>query len=128
MGREKKRRVHPPTLAKAREMRKPQTPAEKKLWRRLRKVKLEGFKFRRQQAIGHFIADFYCAKSKLIVEIDGDTHAEHTAYDVSRTMRLMKRGYQVMRFTNSDVHSRLTLVLEAVLAECKRRAEPSKRR
>ncbi|HET7377519.1 MAG TPA: DUF559 domain-containing protein, partial [Anaerolineae bacterium] len=65
MQRDKQHRVYPPILAAARELRHPQTPAEIKLWARVRDRQLGGFKIRRQQPIGRFIIDFYCADRKL---------------------------------------------------------------
>ena len=50
------------------------TPSEKRLWQKLRQKQLLGFKFRRQQAIDRFIVDFYCAKARLVVEVDGGIH------------------------------------------------------
>jgi len=48
------------------------TEAEKILWEHLRKFRSEGFVFRRQHPIVFFIADFYCHKIKLVIEVDGD--------------------------------------------------------
>ena len=59
----------------AREMRKEPTPAERALWKVLRNRRLAGFKFRRQVTFGPYILDNYCARAKLVVETDGDTHA-----------------------------------------------------
>ncbi len=58
-------------LKLAGELRKNQTPAEKALWQALRKRNLRGHKFRRQHPVGHFIVDFYCHSSKLVIEVDG---------------------------------------------------------
>jgi very-short-patch-repair endonuclease len=85
MPNEKQHRIYPPLLARAREMRHPQTPAESRLWSRLRNAQLGGFKFRRQHPIDRFIADFYCAACRLVIEIDGDSHAAQAEYDVART-------------------------------------------
>jgi very-short-patch-repair endonuclease len=63
------------------------------------------------------IADFYCAKVKLIIEIDGDSHAEpdQAEYDAARTEWLKARGYRVIRFGNNDVHGNLYAVLKVIL-------------
>ncbi len=116
MVREKRLSVARKTLARARQLRRPMTPAEKKLWWRLSAGKLGGFKFRRQHPIGAYIVDFCCMERRLVVELDGDTHAEREAYDASRTEWLNAQGYRVVRFTNADVHERLPAVLDAVLA------------
>ena len=112
--------IDPDIQLRARELRKEPTAAEKKLWRRLRDEQIPGCKFRRQQPIGRFIVDFFCSESRLVVEIDGDTHAEQESYDASRTEWLTKKGYRVIRFANADVLYRLNAVLEVILEECQR--------
>jgi len=64
MSKPRQHRIYPPILARAREMRHPMTPAEAKLWARLRNRQLDGLKFRRQHAIGRFIIDFYYAAGR----------------------------------------------------------------
>ena len=115
---DKRHRVHPSIRARARELRQPQTPAEQRLWSRLRNRQLGGIKFRRQHPIDRFIVDFYCAACRLVIEIDGDSHADQVEYDQARTEWLEARGYRVIRFTNRDVQARLDAVLEAILKEC----------
>ncbi|MBN1657212.1 MAG: endonuclease domain-containing protein [Anaerolineae bacterium] len=112
--------MHPNVRERARELRREQTPAEQILWRRLRGAQLAGYKFRRQHPIGRFIVDFCCASARLIVEVDGDVHAENgqAAYDVARTECLEAEGYRVLRVTNYDVYQRLDGVLEAILRAC----------
>jgi very-short-patch-repair endonuclease len=117
---EKQHRLYPPLLAAARELRQPQTPAEQKLWPRLRDRQLAGFKFRRQHPIDRFIVDFYCAETKLCVEIDGDSHAEQAEYDQARTAYLNESGYSVIRFTNREVFKHLEVVLQQIADECQR--------
>ncbi len=115
--------VHPAILARAREQRHPLTPAETKVWARVRKLQLS-YKIRRQHPIWRFIADFYCAEARLVIEIDGDSHvgADQVAYDAARTAWLEARGYHVIRFHNDDVHSNLEAVLSAIQAACLRLA------
>ena len=113
-------RIHPTTLARARELRQPQTPAEERLWRLLRGRQLVGYKFRRQHPIGRFIVDFYCAACHLIVEVDGDSHVVQPEYDQARTGWLEDTGHTVVRFTNHEVFETPDAVLEAI-AECCRR-------
>jgi very-short-patch-repair endonuclease len=113
----KKERIHPSIRTRARELRQPQTPAERALWRRLRNRQL-GPKFRRQHPIGRFIVDFYCAEARLATEIDGDSHAEQAKYDAQRTAWLAEQGTRVIRFTNRQVHQQIEAVLEAILNEC----------
>ncbi|MCC7355220.1 MAG: DUF559 domain-containing protein [Anaerolineae bacterium] len=111
---------HPAILARARELRRPQTPAESRLWARLRNGQLGGFKFRRQHPLGRFIVDFCCVACRLVVEIDGDSHSEQVAYDAARTERIRENGYRVIRFSNRDIEHRLAAVLEVILAECRK--------
>ncbi len=90
---------------RARELRREMTPAEKKLWRHICDNQL-GVQFRRQHAVGPYIVDFFCAKRKLVVEVDGDSHAEseQAKYDAERTQWLNEqKNYSVVRFWNTDV-------------------------
>ena len=115
---------HPRTLPKvlqaARELRQPQTPAEQKLWSRLRNRQLTGLKFRRQHPIDRFIIDFYCDEAKLCIEVDGDSHAEQIEYDQARTAYLNELGYTVIRFTNREVFTHCEAVLQSIADECDR--------
>ena len=121
----KQHRIYPPLLQAAHELRQPQTPAEQKLWSRLRNHQLEGLKFRRQHPIDRFIIDFYCAEAKLCIEIDGDSHAEQIEYDQARTEYLNERGYTVIRFTNREVFNQCEAVLQRIADECNRLIQPS---
>ena len=89
----------------AQEMRKNPTESEKALWTILRKLCDKGYIFRRQHPIDIFIADFYCHKLKLIVEVDGDVHDSEKAveYDDGRSAELEKYGLSIIRFTNDQV-------------------------
>ncbi|TRT97231.1 endonuclease domain-containing protein [Microcystis aeruginosa] len=99
-------------VARAKELRKNMTLAEKKLWYSY----LKNFKFKvlRQRPIDHFIVDFYCPSLKLVIEIDGDTHFtdEGKAYDKERTARLESYELKVIRFTNSQVLRNFEAVCE----------------
>jgi very-short-patch-repair endonuclease len=105
-------------LYRARELRRNTTKAEERLWRQLRSRNIEGLKFRRQHPVGSFIVDFYCPQSKLIIEVDGGSHADQQEYDQQRTEWLQARGYRVIRFTNDDVKEALDGVIERILEEC----------
>ncbi|HEY9750965.1 MAG TPA: endonuclease domain-containing protein [Allocoleopsis sp.] len=91
------------------------TPAEQILWQALKRKQLHGLKFRCQHPVGPFIADFLCAKHKLIIELDGTVHNQQTDYDNSRTEQLKAYGYQVVRFRNQEVFANLDAVLERIL-------------
>ncbi len=102
--------------ARARELRREMTPAEKKLWARIRFGQLDGAHFRRQHAVDRFIVDFFCAKARLVIEVDGDSHAVQAEYDAARTQWLNEqRHYRVLRFTNDEVYRNIEAVLEAIL-------------
>ncbi|HEX7409229.1 MAG TPA: DUF559 domain-containing protein [Candidatus Binatia bacterium] len=101
----------------ARELRRALTPAEQQLWQHLRSRQLAGYGFRRQYPVGRFIVNFFCPAAQLVIEVDGDSHAEQTDYDAERTRWLNEqKGYTVLRFTNGDVHHNLTAVLDAIVA------------
>lgn len=100
---------------RARELRKEMTPAEMRLWQALRGNALDGAYFRRQHAVGPYILDFYCAKSKLAIEIDGDSHLEQGQYDAERTRWLeSEKGMRVLRFSNQDVLCDLDGVIQTI--------------
>lgn len=93
------------------------TPAEKKLWQHLRNGQLNGAWFRRQHAVGPYIVDFFCAKAKLVVEIDGDVHAdpEQARRDAERTKWLNEqKDYRVIRFWNNEVLHNIDGVLAKI--------------
>ena len=96
-------------VEKAREYRKNQTPAEKVIWGKLLKNRhLLGYKFTRQKPLLHFIADFYCSKLLLIVEIDGEYHKYQIARDEERSRELEEYGLKVIRFSNEDILLKLS--------------------
>ena len=100
----------------ARKNRNNPTPAEKKLWFEvLCRKRFEGYKFTRQKPLGGYIADFYCSKLKLVIEIDGDTHAENTEYDEMRTNILKQYGLKVLRYTNRDVMNNIEGVYQDLM-------------
>ncbi len=105
---------HPPQIKLAKRLRKTQTDAERRLWARLGAKRLAGVKFRRQQPIGPYIADFVCFEHGLIVELDGGHHqsSEQLAHDKKRTAWLESQGFRVLRFWDNEVLSNTEGVLE----------------
>ena len=97
---------------RARAMRREMTPAEKKLWYGF----LRNFKYRvlRQRPIDHYIADFYCAKLKLVIELDGRHHLNTTEYDNKRTNILQLYGLRIIRFTNEQILTDLANVCKQI--------------
>jgi len=91
-------------LARSRELRRDSTEAEKRLWAILRNRNLDGWKFRRQFTIDSYVVDFCCIAERLIIEIDGEQHADaRKRYDDARTRELKARGFRVLRFWNTEV-------------------------
>jgi very-short-patch-repair endonuclease len=82
-------------------LRKNMTASEKILWGQLNKKQL-GVRFKAQQPIDIFIADFYCHKFKLVIEIDGEIHETQKEYDEGRTAVLERFGLTVIRFSNYE--------------------------
>ena len=99
---------------RAQELRKNQTKEENLLWYRfLRKYP---HRFRRQYVIGNYIADFFCHRAKLVVELDGSQHyaSQEMDYDLKRTSYLESQGLKVLRFTNLDVLRQFDAVCAAI--------------
>ncbi len=101
-------------LEKAKTLRKNQTEAELYLWQHLRAHRLHGLKFKRQKPMGHYIVDFICIESRLIIELDGSHHADQQEYDAIRTDWLQAQQYQVLRFWNHEVLNNLHIVLDTI--------------
>ena len=100
--------------ALAQNLRKNQTKEEARLWYQF----LRGYpdRFRRQFQIDPYIVDFYCAKAKLVVELDGSQHYEsyNQQYDTERTQYLENKGLTVLRFTNTEVNLQFRSVCEKI--------------
>ena len=98
----------------AKALRKNMTPWERKLWYEfLRNYPVQ---FQRQKAIGDYIADFYCAKAKLVIELDGDGHYtdEQIKKDEIRTKELEAMGLTVLRVCNTDIDRNFRGVCDTV--------------
>ena len=93
------------------------TEPEKKLWNFLR-LKLNGFKFRRQHPFGQYILDFYCHRAKLAIEIDGKYHEspEQKKLDKTRTSEIENSGIKELRFTNEEVINQFEEVKTIILS------------
>jgi very-short-patch-repair endonuclease len=105
---------------RARAFRRYMTPEEARLWQHLRANQMDGLRWRRQQVIGGFIADFYCHAAGVVVEIDGDIHLHQADYDRARDEVLARSGLRVLRFSNDDVITRLDQVLARIRSTCQR--------
>ena len=106
----------PRNTARARELRNAATPAERHLWRYLNRSQL-GAKFSRQMEITPYFADFACRQLKLVVELDGFSHDLCADYDARRDVFMESKGYQVLRFTNTDALANTEGVLLTITAE-----------
>jgi very-short-patch-repair endonuclease len=119
------KRSNPKTMHRAGELRKEPTPAERRLWARLRGRKLNGVRFRRhprkngggRSPIGNFIPDFVSIKKKLVIELDGSQHLEQAEYDDERTQYFELLGYKVIRFWNNAVMKDIDAVIRAIELE-----------
>jgi very-short-patch-repair endonuclease len=91
------------------------TEAEKMLWYHLKRG-VNGLKFRRQHPIGVYVADFYCHKMKLVIELDGSIHEvkEIMERDKRREDDLKNWGYEIIRFKNQEVEQHLGTVLTTI--------------
>jgi very-short-patch-repair endonuclease len=100
----------------ARSLRRNATSAERRLWQGLRREQVAGFRFRRQVILGGFVADFACFEARMVIEVDGATHAtdEEIARDAARSAVLAAQGYDVLRFTNDDIFHNLDGVLDMI--------------
>ncbi len=107
-----------PTL-RAQELRSSATDAEKRLWRRLSRRQLCGFKFSRQMPVGSFICDFMCREALLVIELDGGQHSVQAEKDRNRTRYIVSEGYRVLRFWNNDVFGNMDGVLQAIATALK---------
>ena len=105
-------------LSFAKRLRREMTPAERALWRALRRNALDGLHFRRQQVIEGFIVDFYCDAVKLAIEVDGKPHEEQGEYDELRAEVIARQGVRIIRIPNEALHD-----IEAVIEFIKEKIE-----
>jgi len=110
----------------ARELRKNMTPWERKIWYLF--LKDYPVRFQRQKPIGNYIVDFYCAKARLVLELDGGGHyePEQSEHDELRTRDLEKQNLRVIRISNRDIDENFRAVCEMVDREVQK-ATPQSR-
>ncbi len=106
-------------LDAAREHRKNPTKSEKILWQALRGKKLDGVKFRRQQPIGVYIADFYSTAYRLVIEVDGGIHEFQQEADAERDEMMKTLGLNVLRLPAEMVENDLRGALERIQEKIK---------
>lgn len=97
------------------------TYAETLLWSRIRDNKI-GYYFRRQHPLSNYVVDFYCHRLSLVIEVDGNVHADNTVQlqDQSKQESLESYDLNVLRFTNEEVIKNLDGVVESIREEGKR--------
>lgn len=112
-----------------RKLRKEQTTAEQQLWECIRARRLNGLKFRRQHPLGRYIADFYCAEKRLVVELEGKVHElkDQKEYDKIRQETIEAMGLTVLRLKNEEVLDALETVLAKIAAPAHSPSPPGER-
>jgi len=101
----------PALTQRAKAMRADMSEPETRIWLQLRAGRFGNVKFRRQKVIGNYIVDFAANAPKLVVELDGDSHAGQESYDAARTRYLESEGYRVVRYSNTEVMENMDGVL-----------------
>jgi len=93
------------------------TDAERLLWSKLKGKQLKDLQFNRQKPIGNYIADFYCLKAKLVIEVDGGQHysCDGKQKDKIRDDYMAQHGLRVLRFSDRDVLKNIDGVIETIL-------------
>lgn len=98
----------------SRNLRTNMTDAEQLLWSKIRRKQFKGVQFYRQKIIGNYIADFFCAKSKLVIKLEGGQHYSAEGKDRNRDNYMAGEGITVLRFSDRDVLNNLNSVLEEI--------------
>jgi len=108
--------VNPQHRSRAKRLRRTMTRAETLLWRYLKAHRIGGIGFRRQVPMGGYIADFVCHSTRLVVELDGESHdfESRLRHDKKRDAWFVSQGYAVLRFTNEQVLANLEGVIETI--------------
>ncbi|MBQ7504458.1 MAG: endonuclease domain-containing protein [Clostridia bacterium] len=113
---------HNPELTfNARKLRKNMTKEERHLWYDF--LSTYPIRFLRQRVLYNYIVDFYCAKAKLVIELDGDQHyqALGQSRDIVRDNKLQNYGITVLRFSNYDIHKNFSGICDTIDSEVQKR-------
>ncbi len=115
------RKRNPDLTANARALRQDMSKAERHLWYDF--LSRYSARFQRQKVLGRYIADFYCAEARLVVEVDGPSHQGEEArlYDQRRTAFLEEYGLAVLRVNNEAVLKHFSEVCDAIHVTIQRR-------
>jgi very-short-patch-repair endonuclease len=111
-------------IARARQLRKKETWAEKLVWSWLRARRFADYKFRRQHPIGIYHLDFFCEEAELNVELDGSQHGfpDQRKHDLEREGFLQSRGIKTLRFWNSHLRRNTQSIRDVIFEELQKRA------
>jgi len=112
------------SMSSARRLRRQLSLPEMLLWRLLR-VRRRELRFRKQHAIGPFVADFYCPAAKMVIEIDGATHDQRQDADGGRDAYMTSLGLRVVRISATDVLADPEAVADGIYRLCEELAGPS---
>ncbi|MBL8771406.1 MAG: endonuclease domain-containing protein [Phenylobacterium sp.] len=107
-----------PEIERARRLRADMSRPEVILWSRLKRLRGEGYHFRRQAPFRGFFLDFVCYSRRLVVEVDGGQHGEEpqAAHDAMRDAILRRHGFTVLRVPTGAVRSNMIGVMESIVA------------
>jgi very-short-patch-repair endonuclease len=113
----------PHIFEKTNELRSNMTKAEKLLWNKLQNNKILGLRFKSQHPIDTYIADFYCHRLKLVIEVDGGIHSdpENAEYDIGRSFEMNNFDIKVIRFKNKEIEAEIENVIKVIESICKER-------
>jgi very-short-patch-repair endonuclease len=92
------------------------TEAEKLLWSKIRRKQVNDYQFYRQKILGSYIVDFYCPKTKLIIELDGSQHynSEGISKDKTRDTYMKRLGLNVLRISDNEIFNNINGVIEKI--------------
>ena len=104
------------STSRARELRAAMSPPEVLLWSRLKRLRAQGFHFRRQAPFRGYCLDFVCFSRRLVIEVDGAQHADdgQAAHDAVRDQVLRREGFEVLRFWAGTVMNEPSEVIDAI--------------
>jgi very-short-patch-repair endonuclease len=105
------------TIDNAQRLRRKMSVPEARLWNRLRTRAPGKPVFRRQHPIGPYVVDFYCAKARLAIEVDGVSHdmGDRPKHDIDRDAWLAKHGVRVVRIPARDLIREIDEAADAVV-------------
>jgi very-short-patch-repair endonuclease len=104
----------PHMIARGRQLRRKLSFPERLLWGRLRNGRCGGVKFRRQQPVGPYVVDFFCADARLVIELDGMSHEGQAEGDEIRHRYLEAQVFRVLRFSNKTLLKDMKGVVKAI--------------